>query len=61
MGYNLYGQYLYTYLFLEKKEGGGGQRNIDVREEHRRVASITHPDQGMNPQPFGVWRDAPAS
>ena len=37
----------------------GGERNINVREKHRLVASHMHPDQEWNPQPFGVQDDAP--
>ena len=49
------------------------ERNIDVREKHRLVASCrlltqdwTHnlgmcPDQKSSLQPFGVWDDGPAS
>ena len=46
------------YLFLERGEGREKERerNIDVREreEHRLVASCTHPDWGLNPQPKHV-------
>ena len=31
------------------------ERNIDGREKHRSVDSCTCPDQGTNPQSFGVW------
>ena len=57
-----------VYWFEREKE-----RNINVREKHRLVASYTHPNQvqtcnlGMcsdwesEPQPFGVWDDTPTS
>ena len=34
-------------------------RNIDVREKHRSVTSSTCPNQGLNPQPSGVWDNTP--
>ena len=43
---------------LERGEGRV-ERNIDMREEHRLVASCMSPDQGSNPEPFGVWDGAP--
>ena len=36
------------YLFLEKEEGR--ERNMEMREKHRPVASGMCPDQGPNPQ-----------
>ena len=44
----------------EEREGEGG-RDIDVREKHWLVVSHMCPDQGLNPQHFGVWDDAPAN
>ena len=52
---------------------GERERNIDVREKHRLVASYTHPNQGSNlqlgmcpnqesnPEPSGIWNDTLAS
>ena len=52
---------------------GEKERNIDVREKHRLVASYTHPNQGSNlqlgmcpnqesnPEPSGIWNDTLAS
>ena len=36
-------QRTFFHCFLERE--GGGERNIDVREKHRLVASHTHSDQ----------------
>ena len=40
------------YLFLERGEGRKKERerNIDVREKHLLVASLTCPDVGPNPK-----------
>ena len=40
--------FILFYLFLERGKGRGDERerNIDVREKHRSVASCVHPDQG---------------
>ena len=40
------------------KEKREKERNIDVGEKHRSVASHTCPSGGSNPQPFVVWDDA---
>ena len=64
-------------MFIDLKERGKelGERErniIDVREKDWWVASWTRPDWGLNlqsrhvlwwidPQPFGVWGDAPTS
>ena len=57
-------------MFIDFRERGRERGNIDVRETSI-VASCmcltgdpTHnlgmcPDQGLNPQPFGVWDNAP--
>ena len=37
------------------------ERNINMREKHPSVASYTCPDQGWNPQPLGVWNNAPTN
>ena len=44
------------YLFLERREGREEkrERNTDVWEKHRLVASHTHPDWRLNPQPRHV-------
>ena len=45
-------------LILEREEGGERERerNINVREKHRSVASHVHPNQGSTPQPrFVPW------
>lgn len=39
-------------LILESRQGR--ERNTDLKEEHRPVASCTHPRQGQNPQPTHV-------
>ena len=39
-------------LLLERK----GERNIDAREKNGLVASCTHSDQELNPQPFSLGR-----
>ena len=41
----------YVYQFLEREEGRGRERerNTDVTEKHRLVASSMHPYQGSNP------------
>ena len=39
-----------------EKEGEVGER-----EKHRSVVSCTYPDRGTNPQPFGIWDDAPTN
>ena len=55
------------FIEREREESGGWgiecerDRNIDVREKHLLVASRLCPDQGLNPQPFGVWDDAPTN
>ena len=43
---------LFIYLFLERGEGREKkrERNMDIREKHRPVASLMCPDQGLNPQ-----------
>ena len=46
-------------LILEREEGLGRERNINMREKHWSVASCTHPDWGSNLQPFGVRDNAP--
>ena len=58
-------------LLLEREEGRERERNIDVRETviglppvHAPTRNQTHnlgmcPDWESNPQPFGVWDDAP--
>ena len=40
------------FIFLERGEGRekGRERNLDVREKHRFVASHTCPDQALNLQ-----------
>ena len=45
--------FLRFYLFLEKGEGRDKKRdrNVDVREKHRLVASCTSPDWEPNPKP----------
>ena len=48
-------------LILGREEGREKERNIDVREKHQLVASHVFPGQGWNPQPFGVWDDAPTN
>lgn len=35
--------------------------NIDVRKKHQMAAFHTRPDQGLSPQPFGVWDDTPTN
>ena len=47
---------LFVCLFLEREEGKEKERekNIDVKEKQRLVASHMHPDQGPNPQPRHV-------
>ena len=50
------------FIDLVERERGRGERdrvkqrerNMDVREKHRSVASRTCPDQGWNPQPTYV-------
>ena len=50
------------FIDLVERERGRGERdrvkqrerNMDVREKHRSVASRTCPDQGWNPQPMYV-------
>lgn len=49
----------YVLLILEREGGSERERNIYVKENHRSVASRVHPDQELNPQPFGEWDDAP--
>ena len=46
----------FIYLFLEKREWRDKERerNIDVREKHQLVVSLTLPDQGPNVQPRHV-------
>ena len=39
--------------------GWGEARNIDMREKHQGVVSHMCPNRGLNPQPFGVWDNAP--
>ena len=41
-------------LILEREEGGERER-----EKHQLAASHTSPDQGSNPQTFGVQDNAP--
>ena len=45
-------------MFIDFKKRGRGERNIDVGEKHRPVASHTDRNQESNPQPFGVQDDA---
>ena len=42
--------------FEERREGKEKERerNIDVRDKYRSVASCTQPDQGPNPKPSHV-------
>ena len=37
------------------------EREISVRGKHWSIAFITHPDWGLNPQPFGIWDDVPTN
>ena len=42
----------YVLLILESDgERERKKKNTDVRDKHRSVASSTHPDRGLNPQP----------
>ena len=45
-------------MLTDFREGEGRERerdrNIDVREKHRLVASCTHPNQGLNSRPRHV-------
>ena len=42
-------------IFSERREGRERKgENIDVREKHQLVASCTHPNWGLNPQPRHV-------
>ena len=45
------GDIFFLLLLLERE---GGKKNINAREEHRLVASLTHWDQRLNPQPSYV-------
>ena len=47
------------WLILEREEGRERQRNIDVREKHALAASLICPNQGPNPQPSSILKDAP--
>ena len=44
-----------------KGRGGGEERDINMREKYLLVASYRIPDWNLNPQPFGVWDDAPTN
>ena len=60
----------FSIAFLKSKGERERERNTNVRETHRSVASSIHPNQGSNPhlgmctdwelnrQPCGVWDDA---
>ena len=43
--------HFFLLLLLERE---GGKKNINAREEHRLVASLTRWDQRLNPQPSYV-------
>ena len=50
-------------MILEREGGGERERNINMKDKHLYwlpSGDQTHhpgmcPDQGFNPQPFGVW------
>ena len=45
---------LLDFFYLHPRiKGRRRERNLDVREKHRLVASYTCPDRESNPQPFG--------
>ena len=60
-------------LILEREERRGGERERDVKEKYRLVASHTCPDQdqthnlgmcpdwGSNRRPLGAWDDGPTN
>ena len=50
----------YVY-WLQREKKGEEERNINVREKHRLVASCMHPDWESNLQHFGAWCDTPTN
>lgn len=45
----------------ERGSDGERERNKDVREKHRLVASHMNPDWGSNPCPFSLQDDNPTN
>ena len=51
-------------MFIDFKDRGNERerkRTNNVRQKHQSVASHSSPDQGLNPQPFGVRDNAPSN
>lgn len=42
-------RFVFNYFFLEREKGRKKEKNTDVREQHRLIASCMHPDRGMEP------------
>lgn len=54
---NTFKTFFFFLLILEE----GGREKHECERETWSVASLTCPDWGSNPPPFGAWNDTPTS
>ena len=48
------------FFVLERKEGGGGERETNISWDRTHNPGMC-PDQGLNPQPFGIRDNVPTN